>query len=95
MVAFMSQTFQAGEKHYFLLEKKATAIIEAVRKWENFLARRHFVLVTDQNPLPSCKITASVQKLKTIKSSVGGLSLHLCHTPFSVAPVMKIWVLTH
>ena len=47
-VAFMSRTLQGGELHYPAVEKEATAIIEAVRKWGHFLARRHFTLVTDQ-----------------------------------------------
>ena len=47
-VAFMSRTLQGSELHYPAVEKEATAIIEAVRKWSHFLARQHFTLVTDQ-----------------------------------------------
>ncbi|XP_068245363.1 uncharacterized protein [Palaemon carinicauda] len=47
-VAFMLRTLQGSELHYSAVEKKATAIIEAVRKWSHFLARRHFSLITDQ-----------------------------------------------
>ena len=47
-VAFMSRTFHASERHYPAVEKEATAIIEAVRKWNHFLARGQFTLVTDQ-----------------------------------------------
>ncbi len=47
-VAFMSRTLQESELHYPAVEKEATAIIEAVRKWSHFLARRHFTLITDQ-----------------------------------------------
>ncbi|XP_068235485.1 uncharacterized protein [Palaemon carinicauda] len=47
-VAFMSRTLQSSELHYPAVEKEATAIIEAVRKWSHFLARRHFTLITDQ-----------------------------------------------
>lgn len=47
-VAFMSRTLQGSELHYPAVEKEATAIIEAVRKWSHFLARRHFTLITDQ-----------------------------------------------
>ena len=38
-VAFMSRTLQGSEMHYPPVEKEATAIIEAVRKWEHLLAR--------------------------------------------------------
>ena len=47
-VAFMSRTLQGSELHYPAVEKEATAIIEAVRKWSDFLARREFTLITDQ-----------------------------------------------
>ena len=47
-VAFMSRTLQGSELHYPPVEKEATAIVEAVRKWRHFLAGRHFTLVTDQ-----------------------------------------------
>ena len=48
-VAFMSRTLQGSELHYPAVEKEATAIIEAVRKWSDFLARREFTLITDQH----------------------------------------------
>ncbi|XP_046862179.1 uncharacterized protein LOC124455579 [Xenia sp. Carnegie-2017] len=47
-VAFMSKTLQGSELHYPAVEKEAMAIIEAVRKWQHFLAGRHFTLKTDQ-----------------------------------------------
>ena len=47
-VAFMSRTLQGGERHYPAIEKEATAIIEAVRKWSHLLSRQHFTLITDQ-----------------------------------------------
>ena len=47
-VAFMSRTLQGSELHYPAVEKEATAIIKAVRKWSDFLARREFTLITDQ-----------------------------------------------
>ena len=34
--------------HYPPVEKEATAIIEAVRKWEHLLARQDFTIITDQ-----------------------------------------------
>ena len=47
-VAFMSRSFHRSELHYPAVEKEATAIMEAVRKWNHFLSRQHFTLVTDQ-----------------------------------------------
>ena len=47
-VAFMSITLQNRELHYPPVEKEATTIIEAVRKWSHFLVRRQFTLITDQ-----------------------------------------------
>ena len=47
-IAFISRSFQGSELHYPAVEKEATAIIEAVRKWNHFLSRQHFTLVTDQ-----------------------------------------------
>ena len=47
-VAFMSRTLQGCEMHYPPVEKAATAIIEAVRKWEHLLARQHFIIITDK-----------------------------------------------
>ena len=36
--AFMSRSFQGSELHYPAVEKKATAIIEAARKWNHLLS---------------------------------------------------------
>ena len=47
-VAFMSRSLHGSELHYPPVEKEAMAIIEAVRKWQHFLAGRHFTLKTDQ-----------------------------------------------
>ena len=44
----MSRTLQGSELHYPAVEKEATAIIEAVRKWSDFLLCREFHLITDQ-----------------------------------------------
>ena len=47
-VAFMSRSFNKSELLYPAVEKEATAIIEAVRKWEHLLMRQHFTIITDQ-----------------------------------------------
>ena len=39
--AFMSRTLSHGDKRYPAVEKEATAVIEAVRKWQHFLKGRY------------------------------------------------------
>jgi len=47
-VAFMSRTLSHCEKRYPAIEKEATPVIEAVRKWQHFIMGRFFTIVTDQ-----------------------------------------------
>jgi len=47
-VAFMSRSLNIYERNYPAVEKEATAITEAVRKWAHFLKGGNFALVTDQ-----------------------------------------------
>ena len=65
LVAFMSRTLQGSELHHPPVEKEATAIIEAVRKWSHFLSRHHFTLITDHS------ITVNAPKSRTIKFKDG------------------------
>ena len=44
----MSRTLRGSERRYSAVEKEATAIVEAIRKWEHLLARQHVTLITDQ-----------------------------------------------
>lgn len=66
-VAFMSRTLQGGEVHYPAVEKEATAIIEAVRKWEHLLARQHFTLITDQRSVAFMLDNRKRTKIKNSK----------------------------
>ena len=50
-VAFMSRTLQGSEVKRSSVEKEASAIIEAVRKWRHLLINKHFTLITDQKPV--------------------------------------------
>ena len=50
-MAFMSRTLSHCEKRYPAVEKEATAVIEAVRKWQHFLKGRYFTIVTDQEAI--------------------------------------------
>lgn len=47
-VAFLSPSLNKSELNYPSVEKEATAITEAVRKWRHLLLRNHFNLITDQ-----------------------------------------------
>ena len=47
-VAFMSRMLSGSEKHYHPVEKEATAVIEAIRKWSHLLCGKHFKIITDQ-----------------------------------------------
>ena len=48
-VAFFSRMLNGSELRHSSIEKKASAVIEAVRKWKHYyLAGRHFTLNTDQ-----------------------------------------------
>jgi len=44
----MTRKLQGSELHFPSVEKEATAIIGAVRKWRHFLVGPRFALVTDQ-----------------------------------------------
>ena len=50
-MAFTSRTLSHCEKRYPAVEKEATAVIEAVRKWQHFLKGRYFTIVTDQEAI--------------------------------------------
>ena len=47
-VAFFSRSLGKSERHHSVIEREASAIVEALRKWRHFLIGRHFRLVTDQ-----------------------------------------------
>ena len=72
-VAFMSRTLHASERHHPAVEKEATAIIEAVRKWNHFLA--HFLAWLQTNdPSRLCLIAKGAVKSRTIKFKAGDLN---------------------
>jgi len=74
-VAFMSRTLQGAEIHYPPVEKEATAIIEAVRKWNHFLARRHFTLITDQRSVAFMLDNRKRTKIKNNKIQLWRMEL--------------------
>ena len=74
-VAFMSRTLHGSELHYPAVEKEATAIIEAVRKWTHFLSRQHFTLVTDQRSVSFMLDNRKCPKIKNNKIQCWRLEL--------------------
>ena len=47
-VAFFSRTLNVNELRHSSIEIEATAIVEAIRKWSNFLQGCRFYFITDQ-----------------------------------------------
>ena len=66
-VAFMSRTLQGSELLYPAVEKEATAIIEAVRKWRHLLLRQPFRLITDQRSVAFMLDSRQRSKIKNNK----------------------------
>ena len=73
--AFMSRTLRGSELHYPAVDKEATAIIEAVRKWTHFLSRQHFTLVTDQRSVSFMLDNRKRTKIKNNKIQCWRLEL--------------------
>ena len=55
-------TNKGNNVHHPTIEKEATALKEAVRKWSDFLLRREFYMITDQ-----CSVSLILGKRKRIK----------------------------
>jgi len=66
-VAFMSRTLNNHERHYPAVEKEATAIIESIRKWSQFLQGKHFTLITDQRSVSFMLDNRKRSKIKNSK----------------------------
>ena len=81
-VAFMSRTLQNSELYYRPIEKEATAIIEAVRKWSHFLARRQFTLITDQRSVAFMLDSRKRTKIKNNK--IQGWRLELASFSYTI-----------
>ena len=63
----MSRTLSKSERRYPSIEKEATAIIEAVRKWSHFLHARPFTLITDQRLIAFMFNQRKMSKIKNAK----------------------------
>lgn len=74
-VAFMSRTLSGSEVHYPAVEKEATAIIEAVRKWSHLLSGRRFTIITDQRSVAFMLDNRRRSKIKNDKIQCWRLEL--------------------
>ena len=81
-VAFMSRALHGGELHYPAMEKEATSIIEAVRKWAHFLVRKHFTLITDQRSVAF--MFDSRRRTKVKNNKVLGWRLELASFSYTI-----------
>ena len=66
-VAFFSRTLNVNKLPHLSIEKEATAIVEAIRKWGHFLQGRRFHLITDQKPVFSMFDHKRHRKIKNNK----------------------------
>ena len=71
----MSRTLQSSELHYPSVEKEASAIIEAARKWNHLLSQQHFTLVTDQRSISFMLDNRKRTKIKNNKIQCWRLEL--------------------
>ena len=56
-----------NEQHHSSVEKEATAIVEAIRKWTEFLCGRHFTVITDQQSVAYMYNSKNHSKIKNNK----------------------------
>ena len=62
----MSKTLQGSELKY-IIEKEATVIVKAVRKWSHYLTRQPFTLNTDQRSVTFIFSNEKYTKIKNAK----------------------------
>ena len=85
-VAFMSRTLNPRECNYSTVEKEATSVIEAIRKWAHYLHGRPFTLVTDQRSLafmfdPARRGKIKNAKIQAWRAELGTFSYTVQHKP--------------
>ena len=68
-VAFFSRTLNNSELRYSSVEKEATAIVEAIRKWAHFLTGCRFTVVTDQQSVSFMYDCANHGKVKNTREN--------------------------
>lgn len=85
-VAFFSRTLTPSEKRQPAIEREATAIIEAVRKWRLFLLGRHFTIITDQQAVSFMFHMKNSSKIKNDKIMRWRLELSEYHFDIHYRP---------
>ena len=71
----MTRALQSSGLHYPAVEKEATAIIQAVQKWNHLLSRQHFTLTTDQRSVSFMLDNRNCTKIKNNKIQCRRLEL--------------------
>ena len=66
-VTFMSRTLHGSERRCPAVEKEATEIVEAIRKWEHLLVRQRFTSITDQKSVAFMLDNRKRSKIKNNK----------------------------
>ena len=78
-VAFYSRSLNKSELAQSSIEKEATAVVEAVRKWSYLLSGRCFRLVTDQRSISFMCDSKNHSKIKNAKILRWRVELSLYH----------------
>ena len=65
-IAYFSRTLQASERTQSIIEREAMAIVEAVRKWSEYLNLFHTIIKTDQRSV-SFLFSSSKSRIKNEK----------------------------
>ncbi|XP_076814961.1 uncharacterized protein LOC143461082 [Clavelina lepadiformis] len=91
-VAFMSRMLHGSELKYPAIEKEATAIIEATRKWKDLLQRQSFELVTDQRSVAYMldnrrRTKIKNNKIQTWRLELAPLNYSIRYRPGKMNPV--------
>ena len=92
-VAFFSRTLTGPELKRSSVEKEATAIVEAVRKWKHYLTGKHFKLITDQKSVAYMFDTKRYSKIKNDKVMRWRIELFSMTSTLYIGRVKKIYQL--
>ena len=91
-VAFMSRTLSGSETRYPTVEKEATSLIEAFRKWAYYLHGKTFTLITDQKSVVFVLDHKNRGKTKIAKLRSGELNSVPLATTLFIDEVEKMWL---
>ena len=67
LVAFHARTFSRTEQRHSALEKEASAVVKALRKWKCLLLGKHLTLITDQSIVSFMHDVRHASKIKNDK----------------------------